>query len=517
MKKAITAAEMSALDKYTIEEAGIPSCVLMERASLSVACEIESLFEPGAKIAAVCGSGNNGGDGVAAARMLFLRGYDVQVYILGDPAHRTEELKRQIRIAEHYGVAVQDGSGSLDDRDVIIDAVFGIGLSREVSGSYAQVIEEMNSASAFVVAVDIPSGIHADTGQVMGCAVSADLTVTFAFPKPGHLLYPGREFTGELSVADIGICETDAHPVRNPVFLQEEADLIAATYRPPGGNKGTFGKILVAGGSPGMCGAVFLSALGAFRAGAGMVRILTVEENRVPLQSLLPEAMFTAFPKLSDAAVSEDTPVPSMEDPGLRKVIDWCDALVLGPGLGTGEEAERIAEWVLKNSFEKKMPTVIDADGLNLLAGHPSWKQYIHDKMVLTPHPGEMARLCGNSIADIQSDPLANAARAAAEFGCTVVQKDAPTVVASPDGRRWINLSGNDGMATAGSGDVLSGVTAAMLCSKATAGAAASAVYLHGLGGDEAAGKRGRHGMTARDIAEGTAEVLRELWNQTEE
>ena len=501
MKTILSGTLMKELDRHTIEDIGIPSCVLMERAAFSAAEEIRRRFSPKKKILAVCGTGNNGGDGVAAARILYGMGYDAGVLLLGDPEHRTEETARQIMIAEKMGVPFA-AEADFCAYDVIIDAIFGIGLTRGIEGNYAEVIGKINDSPAFVVSIDIPSGIHADTGQILGTAVCADLTVCIAFLKAGECLYPGRLYCGETRVCDIGVYDPEEKAAWHTM---EEEDLLFLTKREAWGNKTTFGKIGVAGGSPGMCGAAVLSALGAFKAGAGMLSLLVAEENRQAVNCLLPEAM-------TRTGESEEE---------LEAFVDWCDGFVIGPGLGRGERGERLMKILLPMLHASGKPFVLDADAISLLAAHPEWKQYLSEKTVLTPHPGEMSRLCGLPVSSIQEDPVGNAARQASSWGCIIVQKDACTVTAGPDGSVWLNRSGNDGMATAGSGDVLSGICAALLYRNAdpgeTAAAAAGAVLLHGLGGDLAAEKYGRHGMTARNISEGAAEKLKELWNSTEE
>lgn len=501
MKTILSGTLMKELDRHTIEDIGIPSCVLMERAALSAAEEIRRRFSPEKKILSVCGTGNNGGDGAAAARILYGMGYDARVLLLGNPDHRTEETARQIRIAENMGVPFV-AEADFSAYDVIVDAIFGIGLSRPIVGNYVDVIGQINDSPAFVVSIDIPSGVHADTGQILGTAVCADLTVCIAFLKAGECLYPGRLYCGETIVSDIGVYDPED---KTCLHSMEEEDLLFLTRREAWGNKATFGKIGVAGGSPGMCGAAVLSGIGAFKAGAGMLSLLAAEENRQAVNCLLPEAM-------TRCGESEEE---------LRAFVDWCDTVVIGPGLGRGERGERLMKSLLPMLHASGKPFVLDADAVNLLAVHTEWKHYLSEKAVLTPHLGEMSRLSGLPVSAIQEDPIGSAVSQASDWGCIIVQKDACTVIACPDGSVWLNRSGNDGMATAGSGDVLSGICAAILCRNSETGdtgtAAAGAVFLHGLGGDLAAEKYGRHGMTARNIAEGAAEKLKELWNSTEE
>lgn len=505
MKQIVTCREMKALDGNTIEGMGVPSCVLMERAALKVVDEIERKLDSRKdkeKILCVCGSGNNGGDGVAIARILKLHGYQTFLYLLGNPSHRTEEMQRQLGIAANYQVPVIT---ELDKEEytTIVDAIFGVGLSRPIEGSYKTVIEELNQMKAWKVAVDIPSGVNGDTGAELGIAFRADLTVTFAFRKAGLCLYPGRKLAGKVVVADVGIYESESTQAH--LWQIERSDLNILPDKTPDGNKGTFGKVLIVAGSPGMCGAAYLSAAGAFSAGAGMVKIVTPEENRIPLQTMLPEAMLDCGDKHESS-------------------FEWGDVLVIGPGLGISEEAADKAEWFLRAAFEEEKPVVLDADGLNLLAQHPEWNKYLTDNVILTPHVGEMSRLTGKPVGEIQSDRITAARELASETGAVCVLKDACTVVAAPDGNAWISLEGNPGMATAGSGDVLSGILAGVCamhlavfkdeCDVPNSGMyAALGVLLHGMAGDRAAAKIGMAGMKASDLVRGAAEVMKDKEN----
>lgn len=498
MKQIVTCKEMKTLDGNTINKMGVPSCVLMERAALKVAEEIEARLEERKHkehILCVCGSGNNGGDGVAIARILKLHGYQTSLYLVGNPEHRTEEMQRQLNIAANYQVPVVNNLET-EEYTTIVDAIFGVGLSRPVEGKYKDVIAALNQMDAWKVAVDIPSGVNGDTGAELGIAFRADLTVTFAFRKAGLCLYPGRKFSGKVVVADAGIYESDE--VQEHLWQTEKADLTCLPGKIPDGNKGTFGKILIVAGSPGMCGAAYLSASGAFATGAGMVKIVTSEENRIPLQTMLPEAMLDC-------------------DDDYAKDFDWCDVVVVGPGLGISEKSADKVQWFLKAAIETGKPLVLDADGLNLLAQHPEWKKYLAGHVTLTPHMGEMSRLTGKTVKELQMDRIAAARELAGETGAVCVLKDACTVTAAPDGTAWISLEGNPGMATAGSGDVLSGILAGVqamfLQSKNapedTGRRAALGVLIHGMAGDLAAEEVGMAGMKAGDIVRGAVKVLK--------
>lgn len=506
MKKIVTCSRMKELDGAAINEKGIPSCVLMERAALRLVEELQKGFpleKQKEHVLVVCGSGNNGGDGIAAARLLHLQGIHAAYYLAMDADHMTEETKRQYRIAENYQVP-RVHNPEWNEYTTIVDAIFGVGLSRTVEGRVKEIIRCMNQADAWKVAVDIPSGVDGDTGRELGIAFRADLTVTFAYRKQGLCYYPGRMYAGRVVTADIGIY--GAEQADDRTCYLEWADLGLLPERVPYGNKGTFGKVLVVAGSEGMCGAAFLCAAAALAGGAGMVRIQTVEENRIPLLTLLPEAMVTC----------------EFTEESNRKCLDWCDVLVIGPGLGISGQSRGKAEWFLRNAAKECKPVILDADGLNLLAMHPEWNSCLSDRVTVTPHLREMGRLSGKSIGQIQHRIGQTAREFARETGAVCVLKDACTVVADKDGRTYLNLSGNPGMATAGSGDVLSGVLAAIQCMYLGEECpdhgmrAALGVYLHGKSGDLAAEEIGTRGMTARDIIRMIPRVLRRISDEKE-
>lgn len=487
---------MKKLDQNTILKIGIPSLVLMERAALKTAEEMEKILKNRKneeKILCVCGSGNNGGDGIAVARILFLHGYHSEILLAGDPSHMTEETEQQYRIAQNYQVPVVNNP-EWQEYTTIVDALFGVGLARPVKGRYAGLIRDMNRASGWKVAVDIPSGINGDTGEVMGTAFSADLTVTFAFRKAGLCLYPGRRLAGKTITADIGIY--GAPEMMDSCCILEDSDIEKLPKRNLEGNKGTFGKVLAVAGSTGMCGAAYFCAAAALAAGAGMVKILTEKDNRIPLQTLLPEAIIDC----------------SEEPKEWEKALDWCNVLIIGPGLGESERSRKMLPWFLEHTWEKK-PMILDADGLNLLAENPRWRKFLGKRAVLTPHMGEMSRLTGKTVAELQKDRVAAARELAEKTGAVCVLKDACTVTASPDGAVWLNLSGNPGMAAAGSGDVLTGVLAGMFCADLENGlaepdkSAALGVYIHGRAGDLAAKTKGEYGMKAGDLLPAVSEV----------
>lgn len=500
MKKVVTSKEMASLDAYTIHDVGIPSMVLMERAALAVAAQIQKISADRERILVVCGNGNNGGDGVAVARLLYLKGYHVDLFLTGNSQKYSAQMAQQILIARHYHVP-EVNNPTWHEYTTIVDAVFGVGLTRPVEGRYKEIIQRMNETDAKKVAVDIPSGLDGSTGRVLGTAFCADLTVTFAFMKQGMCFYPGRSLSGKVVVADIGIYDYPGNYGR-PVWQLEREDMKQLPQRVPWGNKGTFGKVLLVAGSKGMCGAAYFAACAALNTGAGMVKVQTVEENRIPLQSLLPEAMV-------ESVFSEEIN---------QQLLSWCDVLVIGPGLGCQDESRERANWFLAHGNQAGKPVILDADGLNLLSMNPGWKQYLKGNTVLTPHMGEMGRLTGLSISELKEDPVGAASDYAKETGAVCVLKDAGTVTAGCRDEIYINMSGNAGMAAAGSGDVLSGMLAGVFCMYLNnikvpdpARMAALGVFLHGLCGDRAADAAGTRGMNARNILDAIPLVLRDF------
>lgn len=495
MKYILNSREMKLCDENTMRRRGMLSAVLMERAALATMQEIVKRYpNPMTKVLVVCGSGNNGGDGVAVARLLYLKGYNVTIYFAGNREKATEETKRQMFIAEQYGVKISDEYPK-DIVDVIVDALFGIGLSREVTGKYAEILQKMTEQDGYKVAVDIASGISADTGAVMGTAFAADLTVTFGFIKAGQLLYPGTEYTGELKVADIGIDEQSLYEIKPDLKMLEISDLNRLPRRVNRSNKGSYGKLLILAGSKQMAGAAVFAAKSAYRMGCGLVRVATVEENRMILQEQVPEAVLAVYNNGTDVVEFVETQ------------LHWADAVVAGPGIGQSDLSERMLYELLKRI---QVPCLCDADALNLLSKHPDWWKLVQSPLVITPHLGEMARLTGQPITEIRDRLVQTAQEFAMEHQITVVLKDARTITAQPDGQSYINVSGNHGMATAGAGDVLSGVVGALLAQKLDMHlAAALGVFIHGLAGDAAAERVGRCAMMASDIVDGLMDVLR--------
>jgi hydroxyethylthiazole kinase-like uncharacterized protein yjeF len=496
MEYLVNSSEMQRYDAYTINNIGIPSLVLMERAALAA---VDTLFFAKfnlQKTAVVCGIGNNGGDGIAIARLLKVQHIDVTVYMAADRAKATESTQRQLAIAEKLGVNIVPLTGELSGYTTVIDALFGIGLSRPIVGQYAAAVELINRSGAEVMAIDIASGVSADSGQILGTAVKAKHTVAFGFKKRGHLLYPGSDYSGVLTVKDIGI--------NRAAFAEDPPSAYAFTPQdlsrlmPPRANhsnKGSFGKVLTIAGSETMSGAAYFSAKAAYKTGAGLVKIYTPEVNRSILLGQLPEAIISAYD-------------PTHWDPvSLDAAMAWASVIVIGPGIGTETAAVQIVRHVLNKA---NVPLIIDADALNILSNEMETVKKPSCPIIVTPHLGEMARLTSSSIEQIRNDLVDSAVCFAQRHRLICILKDARTVIAKESGPVYINQSGNHGMATGGSGDVLTGIIAGLIAQGCDAATAADlGVYLHGVAGDRAKQRANEYSMTASDLIFALDDVLK--------
>lgn len=508
MKQIVNSKEMKEIDRHTIEEIGIPSMVLMERAALSVVEELEKNITKDDRILCLCGSGNNGGDGIGIARILHQKGYRVSVLLVGNKVKCSSETKKQYEIAEKIGVKFKDKKDT-KEYTIIVDAIFGIGLTRDIRGIYEELIEQVNREKHFVCAVDIPSGICGNTGMVRHTAIKADITVTFGYWKLGLLLYPGAEYAGKVVVTDIGFDTVEKKTEFEKFFYEKEDIKRILPKRRAYSNKGTYGKVLIIAGSKNMSGACFLSAKAAYRTGAGLVRIVTPEENRIILQTGIPEAVLDTY---KAETFSEDCI-------RIKQYIEEADSIVIGPGMGKGAESEQLLKLVIENS---RVSTVVDADALYLLVKIGKIPPYqkerpcnwnLPEHFILTPHRKEMAILLGNQMTVKEiCDDLLSILKSCSHNPNILVLKDARTIVLKGI-RCYVNTSGNNGLATAGSGDVLTGIIAGL----AGQGllhyqAAALGVYLHGLAGDAASAKRGNYSLLAEDIIEGINNVLSDIY-----
>ncbi len=504
----VGSAEMHEIDRTAIDAFGIPALTLMDRAGRAVAEAALDAAGPKGRFVVICGGGNNGGDGFVAARLLCGAGRDARVFALV-PAEKLSPDARAVREqAQRAGVPIDEGVelAPLDAGvgDVVVDAIFGTGLSRAPEGTFAEAIARIDTArvaGARVVAVDVPSGLSADTGKPLGPCVRADRTVTFGFDKRGLVLHPGAAYAGEVSVADIGIPPEAARRV--PVGCELLTDVEVRVLVPPrarDAHKGDAGRLLVVAGSAGKTGAAYLALTGALRGGAGLVTLAARQE-------VLPFAL-AGRPEATSAALTGEGPLSRGDLQPLLEAAKDADAIAIGPGIPRGPETAELIRAFLERA---RLPAVVDADALNAFAETPSVLALLGVPLVLTPHPGEMARLCGKSIAEVQADRIGIAVDRARAWKATVVLKGAGTVVADPDGPPAIVSRGNPGLATGGTGDVLTGLCGALLAGGLPPPAAGRvAAFVHGKAGDIAAARFGERGLVAGDLGEAIGAVWAE-------
>ena len=493
----VNAAQMKAADQYTIQKLGVPSLELMEHAAQACVQVLEDEKVDLSHVCVVCGSGNNGGDGFAIARILQNNRYSVETFCVGNPEHYTEETQEQMYRLQECGGKITYGMPQEDSYSVVIDAVCGVGLSRKVEGRYRQVIEQMNRMRGTKFAVDIPSGLSATTGCILGCAFKADYTVTFQLKKIGLELSQGRTMAGRVIVPDIGI-STDSICEDQEIVRTAGKDIYRKMLpdRPEDSNKGTYGRLLVIAGSKGMAGAAYLNAHAAYMTGAGLVRIYTSSDNREILQTLLPEAIITTYEEYNKEE--------------LLSLLTWADSVCIGSGLGMS----RLSEKILKTVIEYvKVPCLIDADGLNLLAENNNYlNQMAERRFVITPHMKEMSRLTGTPVEELKADRIQILKDFISRYRITCVLKDSRTLIASEEKGIRMNLTGNSAMAKAGSGDVLAGVISGwMVQGKEAEDAAELGTYIHGLSGDLAKFEKGVYSVMARDLIEYISKALMKL------
>ena len=502
-----TAEQMRAIDAYAIKNIGIPSVVLMENAGRGAFLLIKEYFldyldRP--RIGIICGRGNNGGDGLVVARYLKNEGYRVRVFILGEKARVKADAATNLSIAERMGIDIVEikDEGDLEREkdyliscDLIVDAIFGTGLSSDVRGLEGKVISFLNDVyNGFIASIDIPSGLSSDTGEPLGIAVEADLTITFGLEKVGQAVYPGVGYVGNLEIVDIGIPSKaiDSISLNHHLITDEE---IRAVLRPRPGDlhKGRAGHVLVLAGSPGKTGAATLTCLGALRSGSGLVTLGIPTSLNPILEVKLTEAMTLPLP---------ETPVKTLGIgawEGVKKSGINYKVICLGPGLGTHPETK---EMVKKVIIEADVPLVIDADGINALVGNLDILKEKKSQVVLTPHPGEAARLFGIDTKGVLEEKIDLARRVSREYEIIFILKMARTIIALPDGNIFINSTGNPAMATGGMGDVLTGIIGGFIGQGYGAKEASIlAVFLHGLAGDLWVKEHGEIGMTATDLA----------------
>ncbi len=490
MEYILTAEEMKKADEYTIGTFNVPSAVLMERAALkTVAAIIHDKYSL-KRVLVVCGSGNNGGDGFAIARQLHERKVRVDILLAGSPAHMSPETMQNFESVKAYGIPIRSAVKD-DEYTLIIDAIFGIGLNRELEKDTIAFIEGINSFKengTKIVSVDIPSGVNATTGEVMGAAIRADMTVTFAYYKRGLLMYPGAEYAGHIMLANIGVTDESLGDSKPSLKFITKKDFTSfrGLKRPNHSNKGTFGKVLIIAGSESMAGCAYLAALACFKSGAGMVRIVTHEKNRLMLNERLPEAMV-------------DTYGDEIDHEKLAEAVNWADVTAIGPGIGKDKRAKELFEFAF---FKSNGPLVIDADALVILKKYKlTLKKGIGREIIITPHVAEFARFIEADREEVKSELIEKTIETAGTYNLTCITKDARTIIASARGECCINITGNNGMAVAGMGDSLFGIVAAFLARGLKAyDAAAYACYLHGSAGDSARLKTGKAGLLASNL-----------------
>lgn len=513
----VTAQEMRALDHQMIAEIGVPGVVLMESAGRGVADVIGRLKPALGAVAVFAGRGNNGGDGFVTARHLAGRGVQAQVVLACARDQLAGDARQHFIACENSGVRVLDGgsqaalaaaAGEVAGAEVVVDALLGTGLERPISGQLAAAVEAINRHPGLKVAVDIPSGLDSDRGVPLGACVRADHTVTFAFAKLGLVSAPGFTFAGQVHVVDIGIPEAlaRAHGIKAELLSARVLDPLRRP-RDPLGHKGSFGHLLVVAGSRGKTGAALLAGRAALALGVGLCTVMAPEEAQRSIDGRVPELMSASYGPADPLDLQTALAALERELAGKR-------ALAVGPGIPTGAGMRPLLAGLCRAAAQANVSLVIDADGLNHLASDPRILEGARvpgaeTEIVLTPHPGEAARLLGRSSAEVQADRIGSAHALAARFQSVAVLKGARTLIAAPGGRLAVCPTGNPGMATGGTGDVLTGMVGALLAQGVRAfDAACAAVFLHGAAGDLAATRRGQLSLVAHDVIDVIPEVI---------
>jgi len=500
----VKADEMQEMDRLTIHEMGIPGAVLMENAGRgSVRIFLEHFDpSPGSCAVVLCGPGNNGGDGYVMARYLNNAGIRIIVLVLGKAGRISGDALTNLKIIKRMKMDIREAPGPaewrktrrcLADCDYIIDGILGTGLNSSVKGYYSRVIQDVNSSGRPVMSIDIPSGLNSDTGQEMGAAIRADLTVTFGFPKLGQMLFPGADLVGRLARIDIGIPDMVAERIIGQYSMLEPddfVDLLRDKRRDI--HKGDRGHLLILAGSTGKTGAATLTAMGALRTGAGLVTIGIPKSLNSILEAKLTEAMTVPLPETGEGTLS-------LKAKGeIFRLMEGKDALAIGPGLSTNPETSTLVKEIVAGCG---LPMVIDADGLNALAGDRRTMKTLDDKKILTPHPGEMGRLMGLKASEVQDDRVGAASGFSKAHGCYVALKGARTIIAGPGGEVYLNPTGNPALSSGGAGDVLTGLISGFLARGwPMIGALNAGVYLHGLAADLLAEDMGGAGVLAGEL-----------------
>lgn len=510
----LNAAQMREAERVAIEDVGIASIVLMENAGRQVVAAIEMAFPAtlDGRVAVLCGRGNNGGDGFVVARTLLERGVDTSVFVIGALADIRGDARVNLEILGHLGLTVveigDEQSWELHFSEIsqctlIVDAIFGTGLRAPLAGMLETVVADVNASGLPIVAIDLPSGMSADTPHLIGDAIDASMTVTLTAPKLPLVLPPAETLAGDVVVAHIGITQeiVDGVEGRRVDLLSPEQMRAVVAPRAVDSHKGDFGRVTVVAGSIGKTGAAYLAAMGALRSGAGLVTVATPASCLPVVASMAPEFMTEPLPE-ADGSVTGDALSRLLE---LRQDVVAC-----GPGLGRTPGAAALVRGLLERS---EAPLVLDADALTVLSDDPALIAGREDRhVIITPHPGEMARLIDATVEHVQLNRLDVAGEFAVGHGVFVVLKGHRTIIATPDGRLFVNPTGGPGLATGGTGDVLTGMIAAWLAQLLDAEAACRlAVFLHGIAGDLAEAREGQAAMTATSVLDELGEALHQL------
>jgi ADP-dependent NAD(P)H-hydrate dehydratase / NAD(P)H-hydrate epimerase len=516
--KIVSAAEMREIDRVTGERFGVPSLTLMENAGTAVADFVLSQYPSAKRIGVICGKGNNGGDGFVVARKLHQTGKDVGVLLLAERAELRGDAVEMftklpvapVTVSSHEQLKTESAR-AIFDADVLVDAILGTGFRPPVSGFYAEAIAALNAGSAPVVAVDTPSGADADVmGDQVGAVARADAVVTFTAPRPAHTF--GMFTTGPTVIAPIGSPDDAlvSSLQLNLITSREVAPLIGP--RLPIANKGSFGHVLVIGGSTGKAGAAAMAGMAALRVGAGLSTVATAKSVLATVAGFHPELMTEPLDETGAGTIS----ARALQEGRMDSLAERITVLAVGPGISRHAET---AEFVRSVVGKYQLPIVLDADGLNAFEGRGEELKKKAGTLVITPHPGEMARLTGSTIPAIQHDRLSVARSFASEHQVIVVLKGHRTLIAQPDGTVWVNTTGNPGMATGGTGDILTGMVAGLIAQNPDriADAVIAAVHLHGLAGDVARESMGEHSMVATDLLGALPEAFRRMRKAAQE
>lgn len=508
----VSADEMKEFDRITIEDIGISGLILMEFAGRGCAEEIMRRVKNQEKnpVAIFCGAGNNAGDGFVVARHLYNNGYNSTIFLLADPLKLKGDALTNFNILKKFPITINKISNEesleakredLNKYRVFVDALFGTGLNSPIKGIYKKIIEVLNELDGFKVAIDIPSGIDASNGKILGCAFKADLTTTFGLAKTGLYVFPGAFYAGEIKVIDIGIPKfiVENKGLKTILITEREVSKLFKR-RIPDSHKGNYGHLLCICGSKGKAGAALLCGIGALRAGVGLCTIATEKDAQAHIEGRIPELMI-------EGVMEEENNEFIIKWDFLNEIIKGKDAICAGSGLSTKKGIFELINFLIKNVH---VPLILDADAINVLEGKKDILKEKKEQIVLTPHPGEMARFLGIKTSEVQANRISITKQVSKEFGVFVILKGARTIVASPDGRVSINPTGNPGMATAGSGDILTGIVGSLAAGGIPLFEACYAgAFIHGLSGDMAKEEKGETSLITSDLLPFISEIIK--------